>query len=384
MLRTLLIKNASVFDVQTGKQTPTDILIHDGVITRMQEGIAQSADIVKDASGLIVTPGLVDFHTHIFHDSGDYFGIDPHVYHLPAGVTYAIDQGSAGADCYEAYRERVLMRTPIRSKAFLNCSRIGMPVSSLNGPGELARPGVLNREAFIETFERHRDELLGIKIRVTPNICPTDPKPFIEQALAIAEELHVPLCIHPNQAAIMDGDLLEMLRPGDVMTHTYHRSSAGILDENGRIKKAAIRARERGVIFDTGHGLNSLSFDVMRRAIDQGFIVDMISTDIHNGNLNGPVFSLACTISKFMCMGLSMQESLRRCTVTPAELFGLTDKKNTIEIGDVADLAAFQLDTGHHVYRDAEGGTLEGEYRLMPAFTVLGSRMYVPAADSKF
>lgn len=384
MLRTLLVKNASVFDVETGSSALTDILVRDGIIVRMEQSIEEAADIVKDASGMIVTPGLVDFHTHVFHSSGDYFGIDPYLYHLPAGVTYAIDQGSAGADCYDAYRERVLMSTPIRVKSFLNCARIGMPVSSLAGPGELANPEVLSREAFIETYEKHRDELMGIKIRVTPNICPVNPKPFIEKAMSIAEELGVRLCIHPNQA-LMDGDeLLDMLRPGDVMTHTYHRSEAGILDKDAKVKDAALRARARGVRFDTGHGLNSLAFSVMRKGIEQGFLPDTISTDVHNGNINGPVFSLACTISKFLCLGVSLQEALKRCTTVPTELYGLTDKKNKIEVGDKADFAAFYLDTGHHVYHDAEGGTLEGDYRLMPRFTVFGDRMYVPGIDSRF
>lgn len=384
MYKTLLIRNASVLNPETGTRVECDILLHDGIIIKMEKGISTTADVTQDATGLIITPGLVDSHTHIFFGCGDYFGIDPHIYHLPAGTTYAIDQGSAGTDCYETLRSHVKAHCDIRIKAFLNCARIGMPVSSLAGPGELVNPSVLDRNAFIETFEKHRDELLGIKIRVTPNICPTNPKPLIQQALDIAQELKVPLCIHPNQA-LMDGDeLLDMLRPGDVMTHSYHRSSAGILDENGKIKPAVLRARERGVIFDTGHGLNSLAFSVMRKAIEQGFLVDTISTDVHNGNLNGPVFSMACTISKFHCLGVSLEEAIRRSTINPTRIFHLDDKKNIIEVGDKADFAAFYLDMGHHVYQDAEGDTLEGNYRLYPRFTVLGEKIFYPTLESKF
>ncbi len=234
MFNTILIRNASILNLETEAKTINDIYIENGYIKELSNNINRKSELELDANGYIVTPGLVDSHTHGFYGCGDFFGIDPHIYHLPAGVTYVIDQGSAGADCYELYRKVVLARNSIRSKAFLNCARSGMPVSSLTGPGELVNPDALDRDAFVTMYEKHRDELLGIKIRVTPNICPTNPKPFIQKALDIANELEIPLCIHPNQA-LMDGDeLLNMLRPGDIMTHTYHRSKAGILDENGK------------------------------------------------------------------------------------------------------------------------------------------------------
>lgn len=122
----------------------------------------------------------------------------------------------------------------------------------------------------------------------------------------------------------------------------------------------------------------------MRKAIEQGFLVDTISTDVHNGNLNGPVFSMACTISKFLCLGVSLEEAIRRSTINPTRIFHLDDKKNIIEVGDKADFAAFYLDMGHHVYQDAEGDTLEGNYRLYPRFTVLGEKIFYPTLESKF
>lgn len=382
MFHSLLIKNANVMDLPTGRVERREIYIENGVIKRISSKIDKNAQYVADADGLIVTAGLVDVHSHLYHNT-ELIGVDPQRYDLPKGVTYCIDQGSAGADNYADFRDRVIASTDVRVRSFLNCSRIGMPVSSLAdtgeepGPGELAETAYFDRDALMETYRTYADELLGVKVRLTPNICPKRPLETLREVVSVAEELGVRVSVHGNHAlGLKAEDILGVLRKGDIFTHTYHDGETGILDEDGNVRECVRRAREKGVIFDTGHGVNSLSFKVMKRAAEQGFFPDTISTDLHNLNINGPVYDMPTTISKFLCCGMPIHEALKRCILNPAELLGLKDKAVCLREGDVADIAAFERKEGLFAYKDAMKVSIEGRYRLEARFTVAGSKLF--------
>lgn len=375
----LIIRQASVLDLETGAMEPADLYLEGGHIREMAATLSRTARDELDGRGLILTPGLCDAHGHIFHDTGrGFIGLDPHRYHLPCGTTCVIDQGSAGADNYEDFRRHVLLRSDAMCKEIMNCSRIGMYTDSLSGAGELEDLSWLDEEAFAAAFRQNPENILGVKIRLTPNVCPKHPEEALARAAALARRLELPLVVHPNQAAMDPKVLFETLQAGDVYTHTYHDSEVGILEADGTVKTLAWQARERGVIFDTAHGLNSLAFPVLRAAMEQDFVPDTISTDLHNGNYNGPVFDLPTTISKFLCLGMPLHTALSKTIGEPARIWGLKDKCVRIEVGQPADLAAFRLDESGHTYVDAAGNTLEGKYRLLPAFTVLRNRVYLP------
>ncbi len=378
MFSSLLIANAAVLDFGNGGFRRTDIRIENGVVALVQpEQPRGGVQCVLDASGLVVTPGLADFHAHIYHGSGC-IGLDPHAHHLPRGVTCVVDQGSAGADNYEDFRSRVLFRTGALCKAFLNCSRAGMPLGSLapGGDGELADIGNLDAAACVEVYERHRDELLGLKIRLTPNLCRHDPVDALERALAIAETLSVPLVVHPNGAETGAAEILGRLRRGDVFTHAFNNSRIGILDEKGGVRDCVLEARERGVVFDTGHGAGSMSFPVLEKALSAGFRPDIISTDLHNANVDGPVYDLPTTLAKFVSFGLPLHQAFRLALHSPVALFGLTEKATAIAEGAKADIAAFSVVREARDYFDADGVLLKGACGIAAAFTVLGDRLY--------
>lgn len=382
MIHSILLKNAEIWNPADEEPKRADLYIEEGIVKRIAPGISCDAQYTEDISGYMVTPGLVDTHAHMFWNS-ELIGVDPQRFDLPKGVTYTVDQGSAGADNYAQYRKQVLFSTDVKSRAFLNCSRIGMPTSSLAdtgdipGPGELSNPDYLDRGKFIEVFETYRPELLGVKIRLTPNICPKNPLGALEQAISIAEELKVPVSVHPNHAAgLTTEDILSRLRCGDIFTHSFHDSHTGILDKNREIKPCVLEARKKGVIFDTGHGVNSLAFPVLEQALSLGFWPDTISTDLHNLNYNGPVFDLPTTISKFLCLGMPLLEAIRCCTVNPVRLLGLSEKSVAICEGQPADLAVFQLMKGDFTYRDAMKNTISGSYKLIPHLTVVGNKMF--------
>lgn len=379
MYTDLIIRQASVLDLETGAMELADLYLKGGQVREMAATLSRTARDELDGRGLILTPGLCDAHGHIFHDTGrGFIGLDPHRYHLPFGTTCVIDQGSAGADNYEVFRRHVLLRSDAMCKEILNCSRIGMYTDSLAGAGELEDLSWLDEEAFESAFRRDRENILGVKIRLTPNVCPGHPEEALARAAALARRLELPLVVHPNQAEVEDRVLFETLQAGDVYTHTYHDSDVGILAADGTVKTLVRQARERGVVFDTAHGLNSLAFPVLRAAMEQDFAPDTISTDLHNGNCNGPVFDLPTTISKFLCLGMPLHIALAKTITEPVRIWGLKEKCVRIEAGQTADLAAFRLDESGHTYMDAVGNVLEGKYRLLPAFTILRDRLYLP------
>lgn len=377
MFSSLLITNAAVLDFGSGGVSQTDIRVENGIVADMRpEQPRKGVQCVLDAAGLVVTPGLVDFHAHIYHDS-DCIGLDPHLHHLPRGVTCVIDQGSAGADNYGDYRRRVLFRTSALSKAFLNCSRAGMPLASLapGADGELTDFGNFDADACVDVYERHRDELLGVKIRLTPAFCRHDPVDALERALAVAERLSVPLSVHPNGARTTTEEILRRLRRGDVFTHTFNNSHIGILNEKGGMRDCVLAARERGVVFDTGHGATSMSFPVLERALASGFRPDIISTDLHNANVNGPVYDMPTTLAKFVSFGLPLHEAFRLALHSPVSLFGLTEKAISIVPGAKTDIAAFSVRRERRDYFDADGVLLKGDCVVAAAFTVLGGTL---------
>lgn len=377
MYTTLKIRQASILDLEDGQMQAADLYLENGMIREISSNIVIHAQEEIDANGLILTPGLVDAHVHIFHDMPQGFiGLDPDRYHLPSGTTCVIDQGSTGADHYNLFKRHVMMRTAVMCKEVLNCSRTGMYVSSLSGAGELENLKDLNKEMFCRTVSSDPENIVGVKIRLTPNVCPKDAEYALKRAAELARELNLPLVVHPNGADMEDTVLFDTLQAGDVYTHTYHDSLVGILDERRRVKQLAVSARERGVIFDTAHGSNSLSFPVLKDALEQGFEPDTISTDLHNGNYQGPVFDLPTTISKFLCLGMPLHRAMYKAVAAPAAIWKLSTKCIRLEAGQYADLAAFRLDQSGHEYVDAAGNLLRGSYRLLPRFTILGKRVY--------
>lgn len=379
MNTTLKINQAGILDLDNGEIQDADLYLENGIIKEISSKITISAADTLDARGLILTSGLCDAHAHIFYNTREgYIGLDPEVYHLRKGTTCIIDQGSAGADCFELFHRHVIVTSELMIKEVLNCSRMGMYASSLCGPGELANLGDLSQTAFLSVYQKHPEDIIGVKLRLTPNICPHHPEKALKMASDLAAELEVPLVIHPNGAEIEDRLLFETLRTGDIYTHTYHDSPVGILNDRGEVKELAWEARKRGVIFDTAHGSNSLTFPVLHAALEQGFEPDIISTDLHNGNYNGPVYDLPTTISKFLCLGVPLHTAVNKALTAPVRIWKLKGKSTCIRAGQSADLAAFRLDRSGHEYTDAQGNRITGPYRLIPQFTILKTRVHFP------
>ena len=369
----LLISGGTVVDPAQGLNHRRDVAISGGHVRAVAERIDPAqAKQVLDASGLLVTPGLVDVHVHVY-DGVSHYGVDADTYVLPSGVTTAIDAGSAGhADTFEGLRRYVIEVSETRLKACLNISTTGM-VSPV--VGELEDIRLIDPKKAIEVCERHRDVIVGVKARISENLAGNNALPALHRAREAADAVGLPIMIHPNAPVCTLDDILHEMKAGDLLTHCYHGLDEGILDDDGRVRASVRDAVNRGVHLDVGHGQGSFSWSVAESALAQDLVPSTISSDLHAYNFDGPVFDLATTLSKFLHLGLDLSDALHRCTVTPAEILGMQGQIGTLAVGAHADAALFREEIGAHTFEDAHGQTRTGERRLVPVKVVKGGKV---------
>ena len=319
-----------------------------------------------DAAGLLVTPGLVDVHTHLFPGVSHY-GIEPDPHCLGRGVTTAVDAGSSGAQTFPGLRRYVIERSRTRVLAFLNIAVQGM-ISRL--VGELEDIRWASPEQAIACARENQDLIVGIKVRLGYQMVGNDPAPALRLAREAADALGLPLMVHVIDMRPALGWLLPYLGRGDVVTHCFHGNEGGILGADGRVLPAAVTARERGVLFDVGHGEGSFAYHVARSALAQGFPPDTISSDLHAHNVAGPVFDQAVTLSKLLHLGMHLEDVIRAATSTPAAAVRQEARIGALAVGREADVSVFELREGAWPLPDAAGATETVERLLVPRMVI--------------
>jgi dihydroorotase len=364
------IVGGRVLDPGLGIDSAGTVSVADGIITGVGlapgAGPAPAGRRIVDAAGLLVTPGLVDLHTHLYPGVSHY-GIDPDTYCLGRGVTTAVDAGSAGAQTFPGLRRYIIERSRTQIFAFLNIAVQGM-ISSLVGELEDIRWGSPGQA--IARARENPDLIVGIKVRLGYQMVGTDPAPALRLAREAADALDLPLMVHVIDIRPSLDWLLPYLGRGDVVTHCFHGNEGGILGANGRVLPAAVRARERGVLFDVGHGAGSFAYHVARSALAQGFPPDTISSDLHAHNIDGPVFDQAATLSKLLHVGMPLADVIRATTATPAVAVRRHDRVGGLVAGREADVTVFELRDGHWALPDAAGATEVVERLLVPRMVV--------------
>jgi len=373
----LIVGNGRVLDPATGRDGPQDIGITGGRIAAVSDSIAPAeGDAFLDATGLTVTPGLIDVHVHAYPGVSHY-GVDPDADILASGVTTALDAGSAGAATFAGLRRYLIDVSDLRLFALLNISAMGMLDESV---GELEDIRWADPARAIAICEQNRDVILGIKIRLTRNLAGENAGPALRNAREAADAVGLPVMVHPQAAAISLEEILGELKAGDLVTHCFHGMDGGVLDGAGNVHRCVREAVDRGVTFDVGHGKGSFDFEVAERALAQGLIPDTISSDLHVHNINGPVHDLATTLSKFLLLGYEPEEALRRCTVTPAAVLGMAGEIGTLAVGAHADLTLFEIAEGGHQFEDSGGQQRTGDLRFVPRQVVKAGRALAAVA----
>jgi dihydroorotase len=367
----LTITGGRVLDPGQGLDGAATITVEGGLITGIGEPAtepppAERIREVLDAAGLILVPGLVDLHTHLY-EGVSHYGVDPDTHCLGRGVTTAVDAGSAGAQTFPGLRRYIIDPARTQIFAFLNIAVQGM-ISSLVGELEDPRWGSPGQAAA--RGREHRDKVVGIKVRLGYQMVGNDPEPAMRMARAAADELGLPVMVHVIDMRPPVTWLLPHLKAGDIVTHSFHGNEGGILGPDGRLVPGLAEARERGVIFDVGHGAGSFSYRVARAAIAQDFPPATISSDLHAHNVGGPVWDQATTLSKLLHVGMDLPAVIHATTAAPARALGRHDSIGALARGRTADITALELRTGHWSLPDAAGGTETVEQLLVPRFVV--------------
>jgi dihydroorotase len=377
----LLVKGGRLVDPSQNVSAPRDIAVSGHTVIRIAESIEPGeARHVLDARGKIVTPGLIDIHVHVY-DGVAPLGIPADPTCIAKGVTTAVDAGSAGAHTFPGLRKYVIDKVDTRIFALLNISVVGQSTLSTDNPyGELLDLRYANPKLAVRTIEQNRDVILGVKIRLTRNIAGDHDLKALKLAREAADAAGLPLMVHIGGSYSPLKDILAELKKGDVITHSFRGGDGGILDNSGRVLPEVHSALARGVHLDIGHGAGSFSFDTAEKALKQDVLPGTISSDVHQFNFNGPVFDLATTLSKFLHLGMTLEQVIERATRNPAAAFRFPQQLGTLREGAEADIAVFQLAEGDFEFTDALGEKRIGHRKLAPVATVKSGRIYGSAA----
>jgi len=365
----LLLQGGRVLDPANGVDGLRDVGIRDGHIACVAEpGHAGNATHTVDVSGLLVTPGLIDIHVHAYYTrrpgpKGNFSGsLDPDAHFLGCGVTTCVDAGTAGADEIAHFRETVIDTALSRVLTYVNISGPGMGAPEQD-------VSTLDPESAARAVEDHADVTVGVKTAHYWTQKPFDhehpPWASVERAVEAGEICGLPVMVdfwpRPPERPYPEL-ILSKLRPGDIHTHVFARQFP-VVDDAGKVETYMREARDRGVWFDLGHGAGSFWFRNAARALDDGFVADSISTDLHKANIRGPVISLLETMSKHLAMGMPLAEVITRSTVTPARAIRRPEL-GTMSVGAEADVAVLAQETGAFSYRDCGYARIDGAHRL--------------------
>src|SRR4051794_24662618 len=366
----LLIKGGELVDPGGGRVGRFDVAVRRGRVAAVDAEIpADAAFDVLDASGLVVTPGLVDLHTHVYRGA-TYWGVEADAVASRTGVTTWLDVGSAGAMNLDGLRDHVVRPSQVRILALLNISYLGLTMPDF----ELTNLAYCDVEIFRRLANMNRDLVIGVKVRMGASTVGASGLEPLRRALRAGEECDLPVMVHIATSPPSIDDVLELLRPGDIVTHCYTPQTMGLVAEGLRVRESALRALERGVLLDLGHGTGSFAFAVAEALLAQGVRPHTLSTDVHQMSIAGPMFDLPTTLTKFLHLGWSLPEVVEAATATPARLMGLEGEVGTLRPGAVADVALFELERGRFPLYDVAMDVREADERLAHRLTILGGR----------
>ena len=381
----LLLTGGRVIDPANGLDGIADVAITGGRISAVGTDLDRDgAASVLDVSGHIVTPGIIDMHVHAFNThKRSRLSLDPIVATFPAGVTTVVDAGTAGYRDFQDFVESVILRSKVRVLSFVNIVGSGMI-----GPWE-HEPDEMRVDLAAATVRDFPGIAVGIKTahyrdfrNAGANVFDDHYRPWaaVDRAIAAAEIAGVPVMVDfwPWQGYRSYPELItEKLRAGDIHTHVFAQQFP-IIDEDGKVYEHMWRAKERGVIFDVGHGAGSFWFRNAVPAIEQGFVPDSISTDLHTNNLNGAVLSMLTTMNKILNLGVPLVDVIEKSTVAPAREINHPEL-GTLGVGSDGDVAVFRLDDGAFDYVDCGKWIFHGTQRLTCQLTVrAGEIVYNP------
>mgnify|MGYP006085090847 FL=1 len=374
----ILIKNGHVIDSKNNINKIIDIAIIDNKIALIQKNISRKSALrIIDANGLYVTPGLIDIHSHNFHGtepnnylSNSFDALPPDGFSFRSGVTTIVDVGGAGWRNFKTFKEQIIDRSKTRVLSFLNIIGSGMKGGSIEQNLSDMEP---NRTA--EIANEFPKEIVGIKLAHFNgyNWIPVD------RVVEAGRLTNLPVMIDfggSDPELPLDKLLLEKLRAGDIFTHTYAhvKGRTPIVDKNGKLREYVVEAQQKGIIFDVGHGGGSFLFEQAIPAVKQGLKPNSISTDLHTGSMNGGMKNIINVMSKFLNMGIEIEEIIKLTTWNPAKYIKRTDLGH-LSLGAEADITLLNLREGNFGFIDTQGKRMNGNNILECELTIKAGKI---------
>ena len=365
----LVVKGGRVIDPSLGIDAVRDVAVAGGRIAAVEDNITADAAETIDARGKIVVPGLVDIHSHAARTK------EGPPLCLLDGVTGFVDAGSFGADGIDQGAANV-KAGPNLGRLLVNIARTG--VAQGGELHDLSRADVSLARGAIA---RNRDVVVGVKARLSNNVADTGDLEALRRAQEAAAPFDLPVMIHIGQSFSPMRAILPLLKRGDIVTHMYAPAPNSILDDNGRVLPEVLAARRRGIWFDFGNGVaDHFNWDVVERAIKQGFAPDTISTDWNTMSRTTGVIDFPNVMSKFLMFGMPLDQVIAQATVNAARVFEAFNDRGTLNVGAPADIAVLELREGSFEFLDNYQGKRTGRQRLFPVATVIGGKKAPPRA----
>ncbi len=371
----LLLCGGTVVNPATKVNQKLDVGITGDRVTAIQANLAATgAKKTLDVTGCYVTPGLIDFHVH------SYWGVNPYGCNLDSlclatGVTTTMDAGSAGPINLLGFRKLVYESSKTRMLGFIALAQHGV----LNAPGELLNLGFADSDGTAQAVSDNRDIGVGVKVRLHKKAIGENSREALRLAIKAGAATRTPIMVHVGDTAIGMDEIADTLRPGDIITHCYTPQKPSIIDDKGRLLPLVRKAKERGVIFDVGHASGHFDFNLVQRAMGDGLLPDIISSDLH-GRMTQPGFGivgdLPTTLTKFLPLGLSMEEIIACCTINAARAVGWQDRIGSLEVGREADIAVLQILDDPVTLRDSTGGEKLHKQRIAARWTVRAGEVF--------
>ena len=368
----LILRGARVIDPSQNIDRVTDVRFTGGVVAVIGDQLPAGPDTeVHDVRGKIVTPGLIDLHTHVYW-GGTSIGVDAVELARTSATATFVDAGTAGAGNFPGFRKHVIEPAlPVRILPLLNLSFPGIfAFSNSVMVGECGDLRLLDITECVRVAKENADLIVGIKVRVGRGASGNSGIAPLDMALEVAEAVGLPLMAHLDHPPPSRLDVMGRMRPGDILTHCFRPFPNAPSGPNGGVRPEVLAARERGVIFDIGHGGGSCGFVTSRHMLAAGFKPDVISSDVHILSINGPAFDLLHTLAKFYTLGMTLPEVVACATVNAARAIRRPDI-GTLKPGSVGDASIFEVLDQPTPYTDVLGEVITGDKRFAARGLVL-------------
>jgi dihydroorotase len=374
----LILKRGSLIDPSQSLIGVHDIAIEQGIIARIAPAIPdEEARRVIEAKGLVVTPGLIDLHAHVF-EGFTRFGVNPDIAGVHAGVTTIVDAGSSGSATFEGFTRHILPHCHTEIIPFLHICQTGLATIP-----DIIAEGSIDLDATLRMANRHQHLIRGIKARMVSPALEILGMEMPRLAKRAARESGIKLMVHIGDTEkrydpTVIRRLLPLLEKGDILTHYFTANPGGVLDRNGRLVPEAWEAEKTGVWFDTAHGQANFSFAIGRRIIDQGLLPHCISTDLTVPGRIRTVHSMTEMMTRFLGLGFTLEQVVTMCTTNPAKAIGVDERLGSLAVGRQADISMLRIEEGEWTVRDVLGASLRVTKAVMPALTLKRGEVFAP------